>query len=1503
MSQATQVRQASPTNGTERALAEVLAEVTRVERVSVDSHFFEDLGADSMVMAQFCARVRKRPELPSVSMKDVYRHPTVRALAAALADATLAPTERALAEVLAEVTRVERVSVDSHFFEDLGADSMVMAQFCARVRKRPELPSVSMKDVYRHPTVRALATALAGTAPAPVESPAPASTEEAPAPVGGPRYLLCGTLQLLFFLGYSYLAMVATIEGYRWIAAGSGVVQGYLRSVVFGGALLLGTTTFPIVAKWLLVGRWKPRQFRIWSLAYVRFWVVKTLIQANPMVRFFLGSPLYVLYLRSLGANIGRGVVILSARMPACPDLLTIGDGTVIRKDSFFNCYRAQAGLIQTGPVTLGRDVLVNEATVLDIGTSLGDGAQLGHASSLHAGQAVPAGERWHGSPAQRTQADYRFVDATGGGTWRRVVYSLLQLLRVLTVSMPLAVGSLAILLTVVPWIAALELAPPALTSWSFYRDALVTSFVLYFGLGLLRLLQIGTVPRLLNRAIMPDTVYPLYGFRFAVHRTIARMTNNRFLTALFGDSSYIVPYLHWIGFRLKPVVQTGSNFGTDIKHETPYLVAVGTGTVCASELSIINADFSSTSFRVSRAAIGANSFTGNLIAYPSQSKAGDNCLLATKVMVPIDGKVREGVGLLGSPSFEIPRTVDRDAKFAHLAGGEDLPRRLAAKNRHNLVTLGLHLLGRWFHAFVLTVILTSVVNLQHLVGTFAVALVPAVVILPFSLLYSVLMERAGAGFRPMRPTYCSIYQLDFWRVERFFKNTSGAPMLLNGTPFKSVVLRLLGVRLGKRLYDDGCGMAEKNMVAIGDHVTLNAGCNIQCHSQEDYAFKSDRITIGSGCTIGVGAMVHYGVTMGDGAMLAPDSFLMKGEEVPPHTRWGGNPAMELQAAAPAEPVTSRARSRSGRVPTVAETPVYSVGVAPSIYLQHDPEPPYVARDADELLDRALEPGGFVLVVGSSRAGASRSAIEAVRRRLPASPLVVPEDGAEALVGLAGDAQTGADPGPPVLWLDDLDRYLGDASGFDRELLRRLRRHDLRLVVVATIDQARRDDLRGTSGEIGRVARRILEHATEIQLPARLSATERTEARRLYPEIDLGRGIGEPLAAAPALEWRYHLGAVVAPVGRALVQAAVDWRRTGMTRPIAEWELRWLGRRQLEAMQVDPPAGGHGYARGLAWACKPVAPGIALLQRAGRHWPRGLVASDHIVAQADQRAGDLEREIDAATWELAVASASPEDAMRVGFRAYTRGNHEVAAAAWSRAAASGLAEVAPLAAVNLGLLRKQLGDTHGAVAAFEQASASRHPHAAPWASLSLGLLCKHLGDAEGAAVAFEQAAASGHPDAAPLASLNLRLLRSPRGNGQGAPGGAQDVVWLVAQGDVEGARRACERVIASGHPDEAPRAAVDLGALLAMQGDIDGARVAFEHAADSRHPDHAPWAIIGMGVLLTRLGDPAFARRAYQSVVESGHPQAALVAASNLEILGEAVVSSEDVATVSGGTT
>src|ERR1044071_1143713 len=77
--------------GTERILGEILADVLRVERLSADSHFFDELGADSLGMAKFCARVRKRGDLPSISMQDIYRHPTIRSLAVAVAAQESAP--------------------------------------------------------------------------------------------------------------------------------------------------------------------------------------------------------------------------------------------------------------------------------------------------------------------------------------------------------------------------------------------------------------------------------------------------------------------------------------------------------------------------------------------------------------------------------------------------------------------------------------------------------------------------------------------------------------------------------------------------------------------------------------------------------------------------------------------------------------------------------------------------------------------------------------------------------------------------------------------------------------------------------------------------------------------------------------------------------------------------------------------------------------------------------------------------------------------------------------------------------------------------------------------------------------------------------------------------------------------------------------------------------------------------------------------------------------------
>ena len=157
------------------------------------------------------------------------------------------------------------------------------------------------------------------------------------------------------------------------------------------------------------------------------------------------------------------------------------------------------------------------------------------------------------------------------------------------------------------------------------------------------------------------------------------------------------------------------------------------------------------------------------------------------------------------------------------------------------------------------------------------------------------LLHRGVEALYPLRPTVCSIYDRRFWAHERLWKLL---PIHLlhafDGTPFKSMLWRLLGVRIGRMVFDDGVHLSEPTLTAIGDESVLNYESKIQCHSQEDGTFKCDRTTIGAGCAIGVAALVHYGVTMGDGSVLAADSFLMKGEDVPPRARWGGNPAREM---------------------------------------------------------------------------------------------------------------------------------------------------------------------------------------------------------------------------------------------------------------------------------------------------------------------------------------------------------------------------------------------------------------------------------------------------------------------------------------------------------------------------------------------------------------------------------------------------------------------------------
>ena len=800
--------------------------------------------------------------------------------------------ERTLHAALTGVIRAQHVSTEAHFFDDLGANSLLMARVCVAVRKNPGMSNVSMRDIYMHPTIARLAHHL--------DSSVDGSVATKPEPFHTPStlsYVTCGALQIGFAAAYLLFILSMLEAGFQWATASDSAVELYVRSIVIGAGLFVALTVVPIAAKWLLIGRFKAQSIPIWSFAYFRFWVVKTLMRTSPLAAF-IGTPIYNAYLRLMGARIGRNVILSCRYAPVCTDLVTIGDNTIVRRDTILLGYRAQSNFIHMGSVAIGSNAYVGEASVLDINTAMGDNTQLGHASSLQSGQRVPDGKHYHGSPAVETSADFCPIEGKNGVALRGVLYVSFFLAILLMIAVPVA-----LIFFYFVW----DLYSPAtgnhkpkdLPDIPGFLPLSTTTLLalsavwLYGALGVW-LAAVYVIPRLCMKVLRPGVTYTNFGFHYVLQSIIRGVSNSAFFCTLFGDASFITTYMRYVGWNLNKVIQTGSNMGCDQTHDNPFLCNIGSGTMVSDWLKMINMQMSASSFRLAESKIGDNNFLGNYLFYPPDGRTGTNVLLGTKTMVPVDGPVRENVGLLGSPAFEIPRMVNRDRDIKASFDEQTRRARMHRKNVYNLVTALLFLARSWMLLFAVFVLGQAAFASYDHFGIFSLfagicGLTAAYIA------FFIMLEHASRNFKRLQPQLVSIYDPYFWWHERYWKLSGsnwGMMAMLAGTPFRGMLLRAMGVRVGAKLFDSSKWITERPLTEIGDHVNLNEGVVLEAHSLEEGVFKSDHIQLGNRCSVGPGALVHYGVSTGDHVVLDADSFLMKGEILDSHTGWCGNPAM-----------------------------------------------------------------------------------------------------------------------------------------------------------------------------------------------------------------------------------------------------------------------------------------------------------------------------------------------------------------------------------------------------------------------------------------------------------------------------------------------------------------------------------------------------------------------------------------------------------------------------------
>lgn len=188
------------------------------------------------------------------------------------------------------------------------------------------------------------------------------------------------------------LLVVADEAGWWWAAAVAGPL------LLVAGAVAAAVAT---AAKWLLVGRVGAEEHPLWSSFVWRNELADTFVEvvAAPwFCRWSVGTPLLPLWLRSLGARVGRGVWCETYWWPE-PDLVTVGDGATVNRGCVVQTHLFHDRILSMDEVRLDAGATLGPHGVVLPAARIGRHARVGPGSLVMRGEHVPDGTSWVGNP------------------------------------------------------------------------------------------------------------------------------------------------------------------------------------------------------------------------------------------------------------------------------------------------------------------------------------------------------------------------------------------------------------------------------------------------------------------------------------------------------------------------------------------------------------------------------------------------------------------------------------------------------------------------------------------------------------------------------------------------------------------------------------------------------------------------------------------------------------------------------------------------------------------------------------------------------------------------------------------------------------------------------------------------------------------------------------------------------------------------------------------------
>ncbi len=171
--------------------------------------------------------------------------------------------------------------------------------------------------------------------------------------------------------------------------------------VIFGGSLALALLT--VVAKWLLVGRYRQVQIPLWSLYLWKNEFINSLCEnmVYPLLtQMIQGTPFLPAYFRLLGSRIGKHVYMETTEITEF-DLVRIGDNATLNYGCTIQTHLFEDRVMKMSNLHIEDSVTIGPMSVVLYDTHIRKGTVLDGLSLVMKGETLPSSTAWFGIPAR----------------------------------------------------------------------------------------------------------------------------------------------------------------------------------------------------------------------------------------------------------------------------------------------------------------------------------------------------------------------------------------------------------------------------------------------------------------------------------------------------------------------------------------------------------------------------------------------------------------------------------------------------------------------------------------------------------------------------------------------------------------------------------------------------------------------------------------------------------------------------------------------------------------------------------------------------------------------------------------------------------------------------------------------------------------------------------------------------------------------------------------------